>query len=220
MWGTGTGPTMTASSPSIVALPRLTARRLPDGTLSLALNNDPTPPANVMARWAAAHPRAQTLRSPTYAAHEVTRSSASGVCSRAMPPLTVSRAASPPRWPTHDASAPSRLLISQANRRCITRGPLLGVVTGGSSLVALRLVWLSARLVGDFASIIAGCITVGWILGEVILFKESVAGFLNVPLQVIYFVTGLVVLGLAGWLWLTDWERAHRQESRHHHGVA
>lgn len=97
---------------------------------------------------------------------------------------------------------------------------ILGVVTGGSSLVALRLVWLSARLVGDFASIIAGCITVGWILGEVILFKESVAGFLNVPLQVIYFVTGLVVLGLAGWLWLTDWERAHRQESRHHHGVA
>ena len=43
----------------------------PVGTLSLVFDNAPTPTANVMARWAAAHPRAQLLRLPTYAAHEV-----------------------------------------------------------------------------------------------------------------------------------------------------
>jgi transposase len=43
----------------------------PVGTLSLVLENAPTHTAKVVARWAAAHPRAQLLRLPTSAAHEV-----------------------------------------------------------------------------------------------------------------------------------------------------
>jgi len=43
----------------------------PVGTLSLVVDNAPTHTAKVVARWAAAHPRAQLLRWPTYAAHEV-----------------------------------------------------------------------------------------------------------------------------------------------------
>lgn len=43
----------------------------PTGPLSLVLDNAPTHTATVVARWAAAHPRAQLLWLPTYAAHEV-----------------------------------------------------------------------------------------------------------------------------------------------------
>jgi transposase len=43
----------------------------PTGPLYLVLDNAPTHTAKVVARWAAAHPRAQLLWLPTYAAHEV-----------------------------------------------------------------------------------------------------------------------------------------------------
>jgi transposase len=43
----------------------------PLGPLYLALDNAPTQPATVVARWAGAHPQAQLLWLPTYAAHEV-----------------------------------------------------------------------------------------------------------------------------------------------------
>jgi hypothetical protein len=97
---------------------------------------------------------------------------------------------------------------------------ILGVITGGSSLAALLLVWRAGRLTGDFAGIVSGSITAGWIVGEVILWKESILGFLSVPLQVLYLVTGLLVAGLAAWLWLADWERAHPHTLLRRHGVA
>jgi transposase len=42
----------------------------PSGPLHLVLDNAPTHTAKVVARWATAHPRAQLLWLPTYAAHE------------------------------------------------------------------------------------------------------------------------------------------------------
>lgn len=97
---------------------------------------------------------------------------------------------------------------------------ILGVITGGSSIVALLLVWRGQHLAGDAAGIISGGITAGWIVGEVILFRESLLGFLGVPLQVLYFVTGLLAAGLASWLSLVDRGVAHPSASLHRHGVA
>jgi len=91
---------------------------------------------------------------------------------------------------------------------------ILGIITGGSSLAALLLVWRAGRLTGDFAGMVSGDITAGWIVGEVILL-----GYLS-PLQVLYFATGLLTAGLGAWLWLADWGRAHPHTSLHRHGVA
>jgi len=108
-------------------------------------------------------------------------------------------------------SPPFSLLSGTPFANYTLPGLILGVVAGGGSLVALLLVWRAGNLTGDEAGIVSGCITTGWIVGEVILFKESVLGFLGVPLQVMYFVTGLLAAGLAAWLWLADWEHAHVQ---------
>jgi hypothetical protein len=97
---------------------------------------------------------------------------------------------------------------------------ILGVITGGTSIIALLLVWRAAHIIGDVAGVVSGCITAGWILGEVILFRESLLGFLGVSLQVLYFVTGLLAAILASWLWLADRELAHSRMSLHRHGVA
>jgi hypothetical protein len=97
---------------------------------------------------------------------------------------------------------------------------MLGIITGGGSLAAVLLVARAGRLTGDVAGIVSGGITAGWIVGEVLLWKESLLGFLSVPLQVLYFVTGLLAAGLAAWLWLADWERAHPHTSQRRHGVA
>jgi len=99
---------------------------------------------------------------------------------------------------------------------------ILGVITGGSSLAALLLVWRAGRLTGDVAGLISGGITAGWIVGEVLLWRESLLGFLSVPLQVLYFGTGLLAVGLAAGLWLVDQEQAHPYPHTwlHHHGIA
>jgi len=99
---------------------------------------------------------------------------------------------------------------------------ILGVITGGSSLAALLLVWRAGRLTGDVAGLISGGITAGWIVGEVLLWRESLLGFLSVPLQVLYFGTGLLAVGLAAGLLLVDQEQAHPYPHTwlHHHGIA
>jgi hypothetical protein len=94
---------------------------------------------------------------------------------------------------------------------------ILGIFTGGCSLLALLLVWRGGRLSGDFAGIASGGITAGWIVGEVLLI-----GFAGswVWLQILYFATGLVVAGLAAGLRLADWERTHPRLLPHHHSPA
>ena len=68
-------------------------------------------------------------------------------------------------------------------------GVILMAVVGGSSLIAATA--LVKRVLGwQLASIVAGTVMVVWIIGEV----ASIQGFH--PLQVIYLVTGALVVAL------------------------
>jgi hypothetical protein len=73
---------------------------------------------------------------------------------------------------------------------------LLGLVVGGSALAASAISVFGPRRIEALASAAAGCILVGWITIEVLMIG------LNSWLQPLYFVVGLVMIGLAGLLQL------------------
>ena len=82
---------------------------------------------------------------------------------------------------------------------------ILAMVVGGSSLVAAATVFLH----GEFSMLIsmaAGLILAGWIIGEVLLL-----GPFAITWQLPYFVLGLVIFGLAMYLWMKHYR------SQHHH---
>jgi hypothetical protein len=72
---------------------------------------------------------------------------------------------------------------------------LLGVVVGGSALVAAVLTAFGPPRVGAVASAAAGGITVGWMTIEI-----AMLGLVH-PAQAVYFLVGLLMIGLAALLW-------------------
>lgn len=76
---------------------------------------------------------------------------------------------------------------------------ILAIVVGGSSLVAAATVFLHREL-AVLCSAAAGLILSGWITGEVILL-----GPFALTWQMPYFVWGLVIFGLATYLWMTEY---------------
>jgi hypothetical protein len=78
---------------------------------------------------------------------------------------------------------------------------LLGVVVGGSALVAGVVTVLGLRPFDAWMSAAAGCITVGWLTVEIAMIG------LGSWAQVFWLFVGLLMIGLAGLLW--------RAESRH-----
>src|SRR5919199_6683907 len=69
-------------------------------------------------------------------------------------------------------------------------GVILGVVVGGSALLASILVLRAHRLAGP-AAFVAGMIQIGWIVGEVLL--VGTYGMVMLWLQVIYGVAGALL---------------------------
>ena len=72
---------------------------------------------------------------------------------------------------------------------------LLGGVVGGSALVAGVITTFASRWLGAFASAIAGCITVGWLIVEIAMIG------LGSWAQIAYLLVGLLMIALAGLLW-------------------
>lgn len=70
-------------------------------------------------------------------------------------------------------------------------GLILGIVVGGSALVAAAITLLSSRLAGAMASAIAGAVMIGWIVGEV-----GLIGYVS-WLQPAFFGYGLAMVALA-----------------------
>ncbi len=89
---------------------------------------------------------------------------------------------------------------------------LLGIVVGGSALVAAVVALVGPRRLEALASAAAGCIMVGWMAVEI-----AMVG-LDVWVQAAYFVVGLVMIGLAG---LLQWAKTHQSgvsgQSHAHH---
>jgi hypothetical protein len=75
---------------------------------------------------------------------------------------------------------------------------LLGVVVGGSALVAAPIAAFGPRPFDALASAAAGCITVGYLTVEI-----AMIGLGAWP-QVVWFMVGLLMIGLAALLWQAE----------------
>ena len=74
----------------------------------------------------------------------------------------------------------------------------LGVVVGGSALAAALVTAFGPRRLGAPASVVAGCITVGYLTIEIALIG------LGSGAQVVWLLVGLLMIGLAVLLWQTE----------------
>ncbi|WIG60715.1 MAG: hypothetical protein OJF49_003463 [Ktedonobacterales bacterium] len=89
---------------------------------------------------------------------------------------------------------------------------LLGIVVGGSALVAAAIALFGPRSLESLASAAAGCIMVGWMVVEIAMIG------LAIWVQAAYFVVGLLMIGLAG---LLEWAKARQADvSRQRHATA
>jgi|SRR5579884_151891 len=87
-------------------------------------------------------------------------------------------------------------------------GLILAIVVGGSLLVGAAMVFLH-REFAVLCSAVAGLILAGWIAGEVLLL-----GPFAITWQLPFFAWGLVIFGLAAFLWMTEY-REHHFSMRH-----
>jgi hypothetical protein len=80
---------------------------------------------------------------------------------------------------------------------------LLTISVGGSSLLTAILVWTS-REVGVIASMAAGLVLAGYIVVEVVMLGQGISW-----VESLYLGLGLLICGLAAYLWITEFRR-HR----------
>lgn len=85
---------------------------------------------------------------------------------------------------------------------------ILTIGVGGSSLMSAVLVF-TGRDEGVLASIMAGLIMSGFIVGEVVILKRGVSW-----IEGLYFGLGLVISGLATSLWMSG-HRSHHLHIKH-----
>jgi hypothetical protein len=81
----------------------------------------------------------------------------------------------------------------------------LAIGVGGSSLLAAVTVF-TGREVGVLASVAAGLITAGYIVVEVVTLKQGVSW-----IEGLYCGLGLLISGLATYLWTAEYGRHHLQ---------
>ena len=84
---------------------------------------------------------------------------------------------------------------------------VLAILVGGSSLIAAVTVFTS-REVGVLASVAAGLVMAGYIVVEGVMIKQPSL------LEGVYFGLGLVMFGLAAFLWMAE-DRRHHFQTRH-----
>jgi hypothetical protein len=80
---------------------------------------------------------------------------------------------------------------------------ILAIGVGGSSLIAAVLVWTS-REEGVLASLVAGLALSGFIVGEVVMLKQQISW-----VEALYFGLGLLISGLAAYLWMVEFRSRH-----------
>jgi hypothetical protein len=78
---------------------------------------------------------------------------------------------------------------------------LLAIVVGGSALLAALLVLRPGRA-GILATLAAGLIMAGYIVGEVLILKQTPPG--PTWIEIIYFGLGLTIFALGVYLWLAE----------------
>lgn len=89
---------------------------------------------------------------------------------------------------------PLDMLKGTPFRSYVIPGLILAIVVGGSAAVAAAAIVLSPD-VGVIASIVAGVIMMGWIVGEILILKQPFSR--GTLLEVFYFAVGLAMVVLA-----------------------
>lgn len=84
---------------------------------------------------------------------------------------------------------------------------LLAIVVGGSSLLAAAMVFIR-REWSVFLAAVAGLVMIAWEITEVAMVQQFSW------LEVFFVAVGLVVIGLASYLWMTEY-RSHHFPTRH-----
>lgn len=102
---------------------------------------------------------------------------------------------------TGDISPGPGLLAGSPFSSYLIPGLSLLVLVGGSALVATFLLLVRHRL-GVALSAVAGVMIMGFELVEVLVIG-SPAGLAR-NLQMFYFMLGLLIVALAGWMWVTE----------------
>jgi hypothetical protein len=80
---------------------------------------------------------------------------------------------------------------------------ILTIGVGGSSLIAAALLF-TGRDEGMLASVVAGLIMAGFIVGEVVMLKQGIS-----LIEGLYFGLGLLISGLASYLWVAEFRSRH-----------
>jgi hypothetical protein len=112
-------------------------------------------------------------------------------------------------------SFPLALLQGTPFRDYTIPGLALLILVGGSSLFAVATI-LTGREVGVLASALAGMITMGFEVVEVVSVESKWGNSLSMAAtqQTIIFVLGLAIFGLAAYMWRTEY-RGHSFLSRY-----
>jgi len=85
---------------------------------------------------------------------------------------------------------------------------ILAIGVGGSSLIAAFMIF-TGREEGVLASVAAGLIMAGYIVVEVVMLRQGASWT-----EGLYFGLGLLISGLAAYLWRAE-HRGHRLQIRH-----
>jgi hypothetical protein len=89
-------------------------------------------------------------------------------------------------------------------------GLMLVIVVGGSTLLAAVTVFID-REWAVLVSVLAGLLMVGYLVVEAVYIDSKVGNALPTALglQLFYFVLGLAIFGLAGYIWMRDYRSQH-----------
>jgi hypothetical protein len=89
-------------------------------------------------------------------------------------------------------------------------GLMLVMAVGGSALLAAATVFID-REWAVLVSLLAGLLMVGYLVVEIVTIDSKVGDALPIALgaQLFYFVLGLLIFGLAGYLWMRDYRHQH-----------
>ena len=89
-------------------------------------------------------------------------------------------------------------------------GLVLVIVVGGSALLAVATVFIH-RAWAVLVSVLAGLLMAGYEVVEVVSLDSKVGNALPtvLELQLLYFVLGLAIFGLAGFLWMREYRSQH-----------
>ena len=85
---------------------------------------------------------------------------------------------------------------------------ILAICVGGSSLIGAVTIF-TGRKIGVLASLVAGLVLAGYIVVEIVMLRQGVSW-----IEGLYFGLGLLISGLAAFLWMVEFRGRHFQ-ARH-----